>query len=152
MIARSRAITLAAICNFFLVAFTVSSFAQSAAGGGQSAPWARAAIAHAQRMRKFPDENRKAQQTPPVIPELVIDRDPTGMGLIQGVFSYCGQITVTATSCRKQMPDPAFYSQCLQDSFDELKSAAAGKSAVRKPRAVRHAHADSAGHEIAPRH
>jgi len=75
-----------------------------------------------------------------------------GMGLIQGVFSYCGQITVTATSCRKQMPDPAFYSQCLQDSFDELKSAAAGKSAVRKPRAVRHAHADSAGHESAPRH
>jgi cytochrome c peroxidase len=79
MIARSRAITLAAICNFFLVAFTVSSFAQSAAGGGQSAPWARAAIAHAQRMRRFADENRKTQQTPRVIPELVIDRDPTGM-------------------------------------------------------------------------
>jgi cytochrome c peroxidase len=78
MITRSRAITLAAVGNFFLVAFTVSSFAQSAAGGGQSAPWARAAIAHAQRMRKFAGENRKAQQTPPVIPEVLIDRDPTG--------------------------------------------------------------------------
>src|SRR5262245_59430307 len=94
MITRSRAITLAAICNFPLVAFTVRSFAQSAAGGGQSAPWSRAAIAHAQRMRKFPDENRKAQQTPPVIPELVIDRDPTGM-----IASFRpGAPTITSTN------------------------------------------------------
>ncbi len=75
-----------------------------------------------------------------------------GLGLIHPVFSYCGQITVGATSCRKQMPDPAFYSQCLQDSFDELKGAAAGKSAGRKPRAVRRAPADGAGQESAPRH
>jgi hypothetical protein len=75
-----------------------------------------------------------------------------GLGLIHPVFSYCGQITVGATSCRKQMPDPAFYSQCLQDSFDELKGASGGKSAVRKPRVVRHAPADSVGQETAPRH
>jgi diacylglycerol O-acyltransferase / wax synthase len=75
-----------------------------------------------------------------------------GMGLIQGVFSYCGQITIAATSCRKQMPDPAFYSQCLQDSFDELKHATVDRAAVRRPRAARHAPAESAGQESAPRH
>jgi hypothetical protein len=72
-----------------------------------------------------------------------------GMGLIQVVFSYCGEITIAATSCRKQMPDPAFYSQCLQDSFNELKSAALGKSAVRKPLLGRPAAARSSGHESA---
>jgi hypothetical protein len=76
-----------------------------------------------------------------------------GMGLIQGVFSYCGQITVAATSCREQMPDPAFYSQCLQDSFDELKGAAVGgKSPVGRQRTSRHAASPTARHESAPRH
>jgi diacylglycerol O-acyltransferase / wax synthase len=75
-----------------------------------------------------------------------------GMGLIQGVFSYCGQITIAATSCRKQMPDPAFYSRCLQDSFDELKGAALGKSAVRKPRLARPAEAERGRQENVPRH
>jgi cytochrome c peroxidase len=78
MITRSRAMTLMAVGNSFLVAFTVRAFAQSAAGGSQAAPWARAAIAHAQRMREFSDEHHKGQHTPPVIPELMIDRDPTG--------------------------------------------------------------------------
>ena len=31
---------------------------------------------------------------------------------------------ISATSCRVMMPDPAFYRQCLQDSFDELLAAA----------------------------
>src|SRR5262245_1689214 len=78
MVTRSRAITFVAVWNLFLVAFTARSFAQPGAGGGQSAPWARAVIAHAQRMRKFGGENRNAQQTPAVIPEGLIDRDPTG--------------------------------------------------------------------------
>jgi diacylglycerol O-acyltransferase len=56
-----------------------------------------------------------------------------GLGLIHGVFSYCGQITIAATSCRKQMPDPAFYAKCLQDSFDEMKAATLGGSKVGKP-------------------
>lgn len=56
-----------------------------------------------------------------------------GLGLIHPVFSYCGQITVSLTSCRKLMPDPAFYAECVQDSFDELKAATVGKSEVRKP-------------------
>lgn len=48
-----------------------------------------------------------------------------GMGLIFPVFSYNGGITVTVNSCREMLPDPEFFSQCLQDSFDELKEAAA---------------------------
>ena len=56
-----------------------------------------------------------------------------GLGLIHGVFSYCGQITIAATSCRKQMPDPAFYAKCLQDSFDEMNVATLGGSKVGKP-------------------
>jgi diacylglycerol O-acyltransferase / wax synthase len=56
-----------------------------------------------------------------------------GLGLIHGVFSYCGQITIAATSCRTQMPDPAFYAKCLQDSFDEMKAATVGASTVGKP-------------------
>jgi WS/DGAT/MGAT family acyltransferase len=47
-----------------------------------------------------------------------------GMGLIHAVFSYSGRISISVTACREQMPDPGFYVECLQDSFDELYSAA----------------------------
>jgi len=43
-----------------------------------------------------------------------------GMGLFHVVFSYAGSLTITFTACRKQLPDPAFYAQCIQDSFDDL--------------------------------
>ncbi len=46
-----------------------------------------------------------------------------GMGLIMPVFSYCGHINISFTSCREMVPDPEFFAQCLQDSFDELKQA-----------------------------
>ena len=49
-----------------------------------------------------------------------------GMGLILAIFSYCGTLTITATSCRDMMPDPEFFSECLQSSFDELRDAALG--------------------------
>jgi WS/DGAT/MGAT family acyltransferase len=47
-----------------------------------------------------------------------------GMGLIHPVFSYSGRISISVTACREQMPDPGFYAQCLQDSFDALYAAA----------------------------
>ncbi|MDJ0848529.1 MAG: wax ester/triacylglycerol synthase family O-acyltransferase [Myxococcota bacterium] len=47
-----------------------------------------------------------------------------GMGLIHPVFSCSGRISIAATACRKQMPDPGFYADCLQASFDELYTAA----------------------------
>ncbi|MFT7687400.1 MAG: diacylglycerol O-acyltransferase, partial [Candidatus Azotimanducaceae bacterium] len=43
-----------------------------------------------------------------------------GMGLIFPVFSYCGQITITVNSCREMMPDPEYFANCLQESFDDL--------------------------------
>jgi WS/DGAT/MGAT family acyltransferase len=47
-----------------------------------------------------------------------------GMGLIHPVFSCDGKISIAFTACRQQMTDPGFYAECLQDSFDELHSAA----------------------------
>ncbi len=47
-----------------------------------------------------------------------------GLGLFHTIGSYCGQFVISSTSCRKMMPDPAFYRQCLQASFDELLAAA----------------------------
>ncbi|GAA6137207.1 wax ester/triacylglycerol synthase family O-acyltransferase [Arenicella sp. 4NH20-0111] len=47
-----------------------------------------------------------------------------GMGLFHGLGSYCGKFTISVSSCREMMPDPAFYALCLQNSFDELLKSA----------------------------
>lgn len=47
-----------------------------------------------------------------------------GVALGHVVQSYVDKITITATACRDAMPDPAFYSECLQASFDEHLAAA----------------------------
>ncbi len=44
-------------------------------------------------------------------------------GLFHVIFSYNGTLGLSFTSCRDMMPDPAFYKECLQASFDELKGA-----------------------------
>jgi len=49
-----------------------------------------------------------------------------GMGIIHPVFSYAGRISIAVTACRDQLPDPAFYAECLQAAFDELWAAGAG--------------------------
>ncbi len=46
-----------------------------------------------------------------------------GMGLIHPVLSYCGDITISFTSDREMMPDPAFYAECLNQAFDDLAAA-----------------------------
>ena len=50
-----------------------------------------------------------------------------GMGIIHPVFSYCGRITISFTSDRSMIPDPEVYADFLQESFDEMKAAAAKK-------------------------
>jgi WS/DGAT/MGAT family acyltransferase len=50
-----------------------------------------------------------------------------GMGIIHPVFSYNGEIAVSVTACREMMPDPGFYAECLQASFDELAAATPDK-------------------------
>ena len=62
-----------------------------------------------------------------------------GMGLIHGVFSYCGQVMVSWTSCRDMMPDPGTYAEHVRESYDELLRATARKPSpkpARKPRAT----------------
>jgi cytochrome c peroxidase len=44
----------------------------------QSTDWAAGAIAHAQEMRRFKDDDQGAQATPPIIPKLEVDDDPSG--------------------------------------------------------------------------
>ena len=52
-----------------------------------------------------------------------------GLGLFQPVMSYNGTLTISAVSCREMMPDPSFYCECLQQSFDELKKARSDSTA-----------------------
>lgn len=47
-----------------------------------------------------------------------------GLGLGHVVQSYVGEATIAFTACRKVMPDPDFYAQCIEDSFAELRDAA----------------------------
>jgi WS/DGAT/MGAT family acyltransferase len=47
-----------------------------------------------------------------------------GVGLFQPVIGYNGQITISVNSCRDMMPDPAFYCDCLTETFEDLKKAA----------------------------
>lgn len=49
-----------------------------------------------------------------------------GMGLAHPVYSYGDVMTIDFTSDRSMIPDPGFYSECLQASFDELRAACAG--------------------------
>jgi WS/DGAT/MGAT family acyltransferase len=46
-----------------------------------------------------------------------------GMGLMHVVNSYLDDVVISFTSDREMMPDPAFYADCLTDSFDELSGA-----------------------------
>ncbi|MFT5612189.1 MAG: diacylglycerol O-acyltransferase [Polaribacter sp.] len=57
-----------------------------------------------------------------------------GVGLFHAIGSYCGLFNICVSSCREMMPDPAFYAQCLQESFDELKAASL---AIDKPAKTR---------------
>ncbi len=49
------------------------------------------------------------------------------VGLFHIVYSNVqnkkGSISVSITACREMMPDPAFYAECLVDSFEALKEA-----------------------------
>jgi WS/DGAT/MGAT family acyltransferase len=46
-----------------------------------------------------------------------------GMGLMFPVYSYCGRIMITITACREMVPDPEFFMDCLQSSYEALRMA-----------------------------
>ena len=48
-----------------------------------------------------------------------------GMGLNVTGFSYAGAMRICAISCREMLPDPAFFAECMLQSFEDLKRAAA---------------------------
>jgi diacylglycerol O-acyltransferase len=59
-----------------------------------------------------------------------------GLGLGHVVQSYVGEATISFTACRKLLPDPDFYIACIEESFAELRDAAASAAAepkVEKP-------------------
>jgi diacylglycerol O-acyltransferase len=59
-----------------------------------------------------------------------------GTGLNVTGFSYAGTMWICAISCREMLPDPAFFADCLRESFDDLKKAAAQIATVES-KAVR---------------
>jgi WS/DGAT/MGAT family acyltransferase len=52
-----------------------------------------------------------------------------GMGLNVTAFSYAGNMWLCAVSCRDMLPDPAFFAQCMRDSFAKMQEAAAREAA-----------------------
>ncbi|WP_336986002.1 wax ester/triacylglycerol synthase family O-acyltransferase [Altererythrobacter aquiaggeris] len=47
-----------------------------------------------------------------------------GLGLGHVVQSYVDEATIAFTACRKLLPDPEFYADCIEESFEELRDAA----------------------------
>ncbi len=60
-----------------------------------------------------------------------------GVGLFHALFSSSGVITLSVLAEREQLPDPGFYRECLEASFEELKRGVLGKT--RRARPVRRA-------------
>jgi len=60
----------------------------------QPTDWAAGAIAYAQEMRRFKDIDQGSQATPPIIPKLELDDDPSGL---VGTFQP-GGVTITANN------------------------------------------------------
>ncbi len=46
-----------------------------------------------------------------------------GMGLINVITSYVDDLVLAFTACREMMPDPAFYRECIAESWAALEDA-----------------------------
>jgi len=70
-----------------------------------------------------------------------------GLGLFHAVFSLAGKVSISVTADRDQLPDPEFYRECIEASYEELRDALLGKPAPppRRKRRARHIRHDS-GH------
>jgi len=45
------------------------------------------------------------------------------LGLLHAVFSYNGRISIAFTACREMLPDPGFYAECIEESYNDLRHA-----------------------------
>jgi len=59
-----------------------------------------------------------------------------GVGLFQAIFSCSGKAAFTITADRDQMPDPEFYRECLESSYEELRKALLGKATAPAAKAT----------------
>ncbi len=77
-----------------------------------------------------------------------------GVGLNHTAVSYDGVMWISAVACRNMMPDPAFYADCMRESFDELARAVGAlpgpTAAQRKTAAGRAAAGNPAAARLAP--
>ncbi len=63
-----------------------------------------------------------------------------GMGLVHAILSHEEGLSISIAACREMLPDPAFYADCINASFNELLAASKnGAPAKRKPAARRKA-------------
>ena len=59
-----------------------------------------------------------------------------GLGLFHAVFSMSGNVSITVTADRDQMPDPEFYGECIAASYEELRDALLAKPAPPRRKSV----------------
>ncbi len=52
-------------------------------------------------------------------------------GIFHTVFSYNGTMSLGFTACRDMLPDPHFYAECIDASFEDLKAATIGSEPAR---------------------
>jgi diacylglycerol O-acyltransferase len=76
-----------------------------------------------------------------------------GMGLFLAVFSYAGQLAITATSCREIMPDVDAFVRGLEDALEELEAALLprGRRATAPKSAARSAASKKAARPVTKR-
>ena len=55
-----------------------------------------------------------------------------GVGVLHLITTYTGTFSCAVTADRDMMPDPAFYAQCMQRSFDELLASVPRTSRARR--------------------
>ena len=63
------------------------------------------------------------------------------LGLNHTATTYDGKLTIAPVCDRQMMPDPAFYYDCLRESFEELRDASV--TAVRRSQSLRKVAGDS---------
>ncbi len=57
------------------------------------------------------------------------------LGLAHMVLSYDGTVTITAYACRRMLPDPEFYIECVRDEYNDCLKVA-NKAATKQPQAA----------------
>jgi hypothetical protein len=83
-----------------------------------------------------------------------------GVALGHVLHSYRDEMNITFTACREAMPDPEFYAQCMNASFEEYRAlinapaptkAAKRKPATKKKATAKNAAAKKSAKKAAPR-